>query len=220
MRPERTGWPGPVGDRRPFLLLTGVTRLSIAADLLHVVDLGVASYLVGGTLSSLYHEAGNPKEFLGDLWIKIQEGYRAVEGPSKSRMDFWGPSSFLKNPKSPGADWPKWRGKGAETRHFVPALLYAVASLPGQTSPFAKLRRKALEHMAAFYFELEPHRAAQQLPPAAARALKHHSAALLKAYSELSMTQEGLFYNVAPKMHYLTHLVTQSQFTKVLTEIP
>ena len=69
--------------------------------------------------------------------------------------------------------------------------------------------------MAAFYFELEPHRAAQQLPPAAARALKSHSAALLKAYSELSMTKEGLFYNVAPKMHYLTHLVAQSQFTNL-----
>ena len=203
--PPRVGQLPP----HPFLHLPGIGRTSVAVDLLHCVDLGVANWLVAGVLGSLYSEAGHSKQWLRELWGLIQTGYQVTS--AKQRLDYLGPSTFLKDPRSPDAHFPRWRGKGAETKSLVPARLWAVHQLPGQESAFAQTRKQALIHLAAFYLELQPHRELQVLAEEVVVALKRHTAGLLACLTQLSLTQTGLYFNIVPKHHYMLHLVEQAR---------
>jgi hypothetical protein len=111
--------------------MEGITRhTSLALDTLHVVDLGEAAEAVGGTLKWLWYQfpQATRGEMLKSLWALVLEGYQTVETTGK-RLDHLSPPMFLKKPES--TQFATWKGKGAETRNFIPPLLYAISRLEG-----------------------------------------------------------------------------------------
>ena len=199
---------GPLPDHPFFQLLPN--RGNLALDTLHVVDLGVAGLVCGGTLKWLCHHLRVPVD---QVWGLAREGYRHIGTANKSRLDHLSTGMFLKEP--PGTQFACWKAKGAETRHFVPALLFAFARLQLPASGFQRHVLQALSCLTALYAELEPFRALLRLSPPVCRAVSTHIQGLVGALSHLAVGQQalgGLFFNVTPKVHFLVHLGEQAQF--------
>ena len=188
-------WPLRAGlPQHPFLQLPGLSRASVCLDVLHLVDLGVAGVIIGGTLKWLWQTAANPEEQLQELWGLCQQGYQ--ETRTQQRLDRLPKAMFLKEPVS--TQWPVWRAKGAVTRHFAPALLYGVTRLGLPMAPFFQLVLQALMGLVGFYKELEAWRNLQVLSPPVASALQRHIGQLQGALMKLALEQTQLWFNVTP----------------------
>lgn len=97
------------------------------------------------------------------------------------------------------------------TRHFIPALLFAFSRLVLAWSTFEMAMLDALKALTAFYGELEPHRALMCLPSRASRALLHHTLSFIQTMNWLATHQDGTYFNITPKLHYMRHLALQAR---------
>jgi hypothetical protein len=103
-----------------------------------------------------------------------------------------------------------WKAKGAETRHPIPALLFAVSRLPGVPAGRVTVL-SLLGGLTAFYAELDAAKDAPSLSRPVRRAIKQHVFDVTRSLCWLSANQEQLCWNIKPKLHYLQHLVQQCE---------
>ena len=94
-------------SRHPIFGVVGVSPFSLALDVLHVLDHGVAQHLFAGILHSLVFVQltyGSPANNMAAVWKRMQELYH--EHGITEKLSRFSLKMFC-DPKSPHADFPK-----------------------------------------------------------------------------------------------------------------
>ena len=140
----------------PLFTLPGVSILSLMADILHIVDLGVAHHIIGNVLFELCFNArylpgsATPAARLDTLWRRIAVHYRAKRVPDQIQGLTL---SMFCDPKGPNAHYPLLvnRVKAAQTRHLVPVLRDIFETLVTPADPTDQAIMRMLSHLSDFY---------------------------------------------------------------------
>ena len=147
---------------------------------------------------------------LQELWSHIQAGYQVLHTPL--RLDKLTTALFIREP--PSKEFACWRAKGAVTRHFSVAPLFAIGRMPLEMSPFLARVISCLAALVALYKEIEPWRSQQVLSQQTVSHMQEHISQLQMHLSWLRLHQKplGLCFNYTPKAHYLKHLGEASKW--------
>ena len=196
-------------QRSPFL-----SNRNLEPGLLHAMHLGTSQYFAGCILWSLCykHMAGAPSANMAEIWEQIVDYDRAHDTTCVfSNLKL---SSFC-DPLKPRANFPKLKGKGAETKHLIAALSSAWDRFANRAGPDYALVRKCLDAQLAVHQVLDDHREDMFIPLAAAARLKKFVDIFLHHYTMLAGNSDAvneLLWSVVPKHHWLYHLSRRAEW--------
>jgi len=176
-----------------------------AHDMLHSVEFGLTSRLVGSVLHCWAFPADGPATRaparISEVWQQVKQAYSdlAVE----ERLNNLTVGMFS-NAERPWAASPELKPHAAELRHLVPALA-VVARLRRDGSEVAGHICIALESLAGFYLVCEGQD--MFMEPAAAEAAFQHMKVCLRGYAWLHLQYEDTVrFPLFPKLHHCYHL--------------
>ena len=187
-------------------------------DSLHVVDLGVAMHIGGNVLYLLCYQnlPGSPSDNIAQVWGEVGEIYKARL--TTSQFSLLSLNSFC-DPRSPHADFPLLKGKGAEIRHVMPILWTIWRKHMKPDTEYDRHVERVLKHICKFYELLEYKNADGHYPfrlPAEVSTILIKSVDdLLTHYTHLafvsvSADRKVMRWAVVPKHHYFWHLARES----------
>ena len=178
----------------------------IMIDVLHCLDLGVSQSLLGMLfwefwLSSL-SEGSNRAKKTEHLWRLIKQYYAKMQPPTRiSALTV----EMIKQPSK----GPRFRGKGAETRHMVPFsvdLSQMMSENVGGTSAHYNQLIDLCRHLVAFYMTFG-------MQPYDVKAASRHARSFCLLYASFNAkTDDPLFWRIKPKFHLFIHLAEMQCF--------
>ena len=201
----------------PLLQFPNVSVLNVAADVLHIFDLGVLHQVLGNVMWQLcfvpgYMAGDTPSARLDTVWGRIVEHYRGRG--TRNQLGNLTLAMFC-DPSAPRAEFPAFttRVKAAETRALVPivaAVFETVAQAHDETDAAIL---SLLQHLVGFYnvIEGEPY----MMSRAAADAARVHVESAIAFYRQLSAKAffedpPVLRWKEVPKCHYALHVGLQA----------
>ena len=115
----------------PLFSAPGFTLAMVVIDVLHAMDLGITQDILGNLffayMNSSLCTGSNKATRLSELWNRIKAYYRDKKPPTKiNKLTY---EMVKLNKKG-----PRFRGKGAETRHLV-LFGYELASYMAEQQP-------------------------------------------------------------------------------------
>ena len=193
------------GKPIPALFQIRTLRLEgVFADVLHTIDQGVASHLVGNIMHDVMRQGhwGNTQS---DQAAKLDQHLKAWYKSQKEGTRIDGKITFQRVKKSD--DWPRLLAKAAPTRRLAPYAL-ALATEFDRGSEHDKLRKGAAQALVKIYdiFEREP-----RFPSMAARGeLADLSVAFMGIWGRLSseaLSIKSREWKMSPKFHLMQHIL-------------
>lgn len=200
--------------------LEHLSQHNIDLDELHVLWLGVVQYLLGSVLVLLcFHVlGGSPQENLDRVWALVVRFYETVHPPAQYTNLRLG--SFVDYPNM--RKYPCLKGKGAEIKWFLPALLFVwqqlVVSeidetLMGDPNMLVLVALEALDSVAMIVDNFAD---ALFLPPDQSELLKRGVEKFLRCYSRIAKYCDDakiLAFSTVPKLHFLWHWAQRAGFS-------
>ena len=199
----------------------GMHPRSLYMDSLHVVDLGVCMHVGGNVLHDLCYDGMLPNDAatnMANVWTEIAKLYEDQQ--TTSQFPWLGLTSFIADEKSPHADFPKLRGKGAQLRHLMPILAVIWKRHMRRDNSKDMHVERMLDHLVRFYKCLD-HKNAMgvhpfHLPMSIALKMLNNVQNVLLHYSwlseqSLSQVPARFKWNIVTKFHYFWHLAKQAQ---------
>ena len=200
----------------PLLALPGVSGLSVMADVLHILDLGLAHHALSNVLFLLCWKANyfgrgfNPQQRLDQLWMRVVAQYRRRQ--TSSRIGALSLSHFT-DPARPHQVFPclSTRIKAAESRHLVPILASIwddVSDLANEEDSHISLMLTGLSNA---YEALECRE--QRLPRANLAAFESGLDQCLVHYRWLhssALAAHRSLWHEVPKHHFTQHVKLQA----------
>ena len=169
-------------------------------DVLHALDLGVSQSALGNLFFEFWRsplsKERNRKLKTVELWNLVKEYYKEFRPPTKIN------ALTVEMVEQDGKS-PKFRGKGAETRHLVPfglILAEKMAAAAGGTSIFYNQLAIMMRHLLAFY---QTFTETTFNPKTASNAANQFCQ--IYAWFNKTATHEGL-WKFKPKFHLFVHL--------------
>jgi hypothetical protein len=190
------------GEELPNIFsIRGLRLECILVDVLHAVDLGVASLVVGNVLNEVLPGLGpNREKQMATLNARLASWYKANKITSQVRGKLtWDKIRATGN-------FPEFKAKAAATRHIVP-FAAALAAEFDSGSEHDRRRRVVVESLLSFYAMVQA--GARHISANDLRRLPECCQALCTNYAHLSL--EAVRANVPawqlkPKLHLFQHL--------------
>ena len=209
-------------SRHPIWSIPGVHELCTMLDVLHVVDQGVASHVIGNVLHTIIYDElctrqrgahrVTAKEALGTLWQEIQAIYTQLG--IEHRLHNLKLSMFMHDPAAPYAHFPCLSSvKAADTRHLVPVVCELCRRYYDPTVERTQHRFFCAKRLTQFYVHLKHE--GTHLPLAAGQAILADARACLAHYGWLAADANArgkLQWSIVPKQHFFAHLAAQGRF--------
>lgn len=188
--------------------------LNVEPDELHIIYLGTAAYLAGSILKLLAYTVlpGTPVENMKEVWGMIVEYYKTRQ--TQCQFTNLGLSSFCEVSR-PHQHYPKLKGKGAEIKDIMPALLAVWEALKRRRNEHDDRVQRVLEFQVELQSILSDNAASNFLPKRAADRLKTITMKHLQEYSILATEADArgdLLFTVAPKHHWMWHLSDRAKY--------
>ena len=191
---------------------------------LHLLDLGVTKHVLANAYWKLVYGgmvAGpTAKDRIDLVWGLVQEEYRKTK--ENIQIHRPGLSSFC-DPRSPHADYPLMKGKGAEMRHLAPVTRIVWDRFARPDVPEDMHMSRVLQYLTQIYqvidYKREDGLPPPVLPESVVLDLQRSIDRLLVHYSFLhdrAATAEAkarLLFNLVPKFHHLYHLGQEALYT-------
>lgn len=207
----------------PVWKIPGLHEMCTMLDVLHVVDQGVASHVIGNVLHTIIYEqlcAGRPRqrthtpqEALGKLWVQMQEVHKRDQ--LVHRIHNLKLSMFMADPRAPHASFPCLSSvKAADTRSLA-FVAYEMCKVYATEEEWTKHRLLCTKRLCEFYSYLKTHTDQVHFPRDVAEKLHECTKALLAHYSWLAADANArgkLLWSVVPKMHMMWHMSKQAQY--------
>ena len=190
----------------PIFSAPGFLMEMIMVDVLHCLDLGVSQSLLGMVFyccwySPLSKEPNQQRKTL-ELWSIMKNYYKQMQPPTRIN------TLTVEMIKQPGKS-PRFRGKGAETRHLVPfavELTTAMAKAAGGTSVYYNQMNDMCKHLLSFYWTFG-------IQPYDAKSAAKHARNFCLLFSEFSKkSDDPQHWKIKPKMHMFIHLAENQCF--------
>ena len=185
----------------PLWQIPGFSVWSVGWDILHGLDLGPSSHVIGNILDDLVHLGTlgrNMEDRVKAIWSRAQEVYKQQK--IQNRLAYLDLNRF----RHPG-DFPKMKCKANEARHFLP-VLKELLLLDGTHSTYTATRARLLDSLLAFYSLVDSHNLVLSNQEAAQGRM--HLLMFLTDYSILSRRAVDagvLKWQMTIKFHYLAH---------------
>jgi hypothetical protein len=189
--------------------LPGVTITTVVGDVLHVKHLGTDMYFAASVLWLLCYQIlpGTAEENLEAVWARVNEYYKAYPSPYRySNMKL---SMFI-NPERPYHKMAKLKGRGAEVKALMPALLWVWTRyymVPGnQQHEEIKLGLQCSSRIDEI---LEENKEEYKLNDVVAKEFEFNVWVFLLMQNSLAMFYSALgffIFDITPKSHYLAHI--------------
>lgn len=192
----------------PVFLNIGINQFSVEPDELHIIYLGTLQYLLGSILHVLVYTImpNSPEHNLNVVWGEINKSYKDNKvGCQYGNMSL---STFV-DARSPHKNYPKLRGKGAESRDLTASLLDAWVALAPDAYPDKPIISGMLQNQLAIQEVLSDHKREMFLPLPAIKRLRSSIDKLLIAYQRMaaSADSEGkVIWNFPTKWYWLWHV--------------
>lgn len=191
-----------------FLEMPFMTMHNIEPDELHILYLGVVSYMLGSVMWLLCFKMlpGTPEQNMQQLWAFITEFYRGHSVPTQFTNLNLG--SFV-DANQPRFTYPKLKGRGAEIRNLVWPLSAAWDEFGARASPEFTLVRTLLKRQLDVQAVLSNHAAELFLPVDEAMNFRPAVDDVLRIYSKLANQADQCgshLWSITPKFHWLWHL--------------
>ena len=180
----------------------GVTVLSVGWDILHGLDLGPTQHVLGNCLEDLVQkqELGASAEArVRAIWARAVQIYRELG--IENRLPHLELGTFRH-----AKDYPRLRGKGNESRHFLPVVNQLLLEMDQSNTQYCAKRQEMLNSLLRFYAIVDE--TGFFLTEAAAEEGKLMIMKFLQNYTWLAKRaiQSGqLRWQITIKMHYLVH---------------
>lgn len=225
----QTGWavhdPALYKFPSPHAIFTlpGVTSWCVCFDMLHCMDNhGICSNLAGSVLHWLVFEdirhltvkaaliASQQK--LAELWHRLRAIYDELGITERFSKIFM---SMLCNPAKPHSTWATLKGKGGETRHFIPVLMQLVKEQLQQKKNCQVRKHMFLALQAACNVYSTCDSQGMFMAAPASRFCLSSMEALLKNYSWFhhhTLDQDMYYCNIVPKCHFSWHMAYFSKY--------
>jgi len=198
----------------PVFMVLGIGHYSIEPDELHVIYLGTLQYLLGSVLYLLVYKIlghGADKN-LAAVWSAIQKDY--AKHKVSCQIGNLTLSSFV-DPKSPHMTYPKFRGKGAESRDLVGPMLSAWVELVPSDYLEKNIVTNMLRNQQNLQDILSEHKTEMFLPSEAVQNFRSSIDKLLIDYQKVAASADrrgDLIWNMPTKWHWLWHLGERAQY--------
>ena len=208
---------GGMDSLHPLFRLPSVSVLNLMADVLHIVDLGVAHHVLGNILYHICYATGprfgsTPQARLDAFWGRVVQQYRGRG--TTCRLNNLTLSMFV-DVDAPHTKHPclSTRVKAAETRGLVPVVADIWEDWKNPASDIEGHMAVVLGELAAFYECLR--QCDSYVMPRATRArLVSSSSKVLLHYNALSAlaktTGRPMTWHQVPKFHYWQHVCLQA----------
>ena len=191
---------------------------NVEPDELHVWHLGVSMYFLGSVLWVLVYRRmpHGASRNMGELWEHISAFY--AEHLTATQFSHLNLSSFHR-PDKPAKDYPKLKGKGAEVKCLVPALLHIWDRYRRQGDAHDNWVKDCLESMVTIQSVVDE--AAHDLflerseRVDASKTLRDNVDKFLRCYSRLGKAADevgDLLWSAVPKLHWAWHWGDRSRF--------
>ena len=194
------------GKPMPVLLsdVVGLRLENIMVDVLHCVDQGVGSHVIGNIFWELAKERAWGKRNIKANLLELEEELKCYYRETKESCKLQG--KLTKERLVGKKSWPKLKAKAAQTRKLAP-LAFALAIKFDDGSRHSRLRIAVAQLLSRFYELLSTE---DMFLSAAARAeMPELGRNLCKLYSQLSTEafNDGVKgWKVTPKHHIFMHL--------------
>jgi len=190
------------GEDPPALFsITGFRLECVMVDVLHTVDQGIASHIIGNIFVEVLGQLGqNRSQRLRVLNDRILDFYKIHKPTSKIQGQL-----SMEQLRSTN-QWPKLKAKAAATRHLAP-LASQLADEFNSGSHHDQLRKIVADSLVQFYVLVQQEdraisaQARQELPNLCRR--------LCRAYAHLaneSVNAQVMAWKLVPKFHLFCHL--------------
>ena len=213
-------WHGGPAGLHPLFWLSAVSVLTLCADIMHIIDLGVAHHIVGNVLWDFCYTARYFPGFrtaadrCDALWDMVAHQYRLRRSPCQlSNLQL----SFFIDTGAVSTTFPylSTRIKAAETRHLVPILHDIWRQLHDSASQYDLQVLECLRCLTDFYDVLSVHHE-YALPVAVVNSLNASLQGVIGNYRMLSLWARAANvrrWHEVPKHHYVQHICMQMSAT-------
>ena len=198
--------PAPVPSAQPIWNISGVSKFTVALDLMHTADLGVYQHFLASCLHTLLCDSGlrgSLSEREAELWGHMRQSY-SVERAS-TRITVLSRSLWC-DVQRPHATWPILKTKAAETRCLLkPVLDLCVRYNTG--TPRDQARVTAAQHL--FRWQTTISGASNFLSDDEHRSAMRSLWGFMQQYHSLSFDaerREVKVFHMVNKFHMLVHL--------------
>ncbi len=215
---SRRAWLEPHGGRasvHTLFLLPGVSIFTVAADVLHIIDLGVTHYLLGNALFLMcfqarhFPAAATPALRLEEIWGRIVRQYR--QRGTESQLSNILLSFFCKE-DGPYSKPPvlKSRAKAAETKELCPIIADIFRQVHDRMDATDRAVLECLDALTEFYVILQCR--SYNLPDHAQHSINRELQRLFVNYRILTLgaaATNSLMWHEVPAFHYAWHIGDQ-----------
>ena len=204
--------PAPAPSSHPIWTIPGVSKFTVALDLMHCLDLGVLSHFLGSSLHTLLYDndmRGTLVEREAELWTRVRGCY--AENAVPTRVSSLTRSRWC-DADAPHTAPPVLKFKAAETRYLLLPVL-DLCERYGRGTPRDDARLIAAEHMVRLLGAFN--REGTFLSDASHRAVMEHMWGFFEAYHALNADAAGRdlkVWHLVNKFHMLVHLCYSSRF--------
>ena len=220
---DKAGWKQTVHTRstwrigellHPLFQMCYLSCLNIEPDELHVMWIGVTSYLAGTILWLLCYQvlSGTPSANLQEVWSGVVKRYKELKTDSQfSSLNL----NMFTDADHPHSDVPHLKGRGAEIKDIVAPLLAVWDAHMSNRRGEHKMIREVLQHQVDLQAILATHSKDPFLPVKKATDFAEITDLLLKKWSILSKNasdRNELLWPMVPKHHWLWHLAQRAMF--------
>ncbi len=174
-------------------------------DVLHAVDLGIASHIIGNVIWILVivrciFGKGDTAEKLNKMTVHLKAWYKGRDGVCQLQGKLTG--DRLKTSKG----WPKLKAKGAQTKHLAKYVLGLAAEFCG-TDTYDRQMVAVCQLLVDFYDLLDQE--SMFLSPDAAKKMKRIGQNMGLLYTSLAaqaLAAHQKLWKTTPKLHLFCHL--------------
>ena len=183
-------------------------------DELHVLHLGTNMYMLGSCLWLLSFRIlpRSPRDNVARVWELVTQYYTHNDTTCQFSNLELGMFCEVAKPRS---HYPKLKGRGAEVKHLVPAILYAWRQCKRRRNEYDNNVEEMLISQCNAQRILDDYADELFLPPSQAQVYRRHIDKVLSIYTWLAdeATKCGdLLWSVVPKHHWLWHLAERCQY--------
>ena len=186
--------------------IPGVNHFSIEGDELHINFLGVSQYTLGSVLSKLIFVIlpGNPEENAEELWAMVCDFYR--RNATDNQYNNFKTGTFC-DPDKREREFPCLKGKGAEVKDLVPALLWIWTERANTYEDYVAVGA-LLQHLVEIQGILSDHRDELLLPLDKAERIFVCVKDFLREYQKLAYeaeTKGDMHWSMPAQFHWFWH---------------
>ena len=197
-----------------FQTFAFLTCHNIECDELHILYIGVSQYFLGSILWWMVFVllVDTPMANMRRVWELIVAHYQANRVVCQySTLTI---SSFI-DPNKPRAHYPKLKGRGAEAKWLVGALLHAMRTIRRAGDAIDLRMITALEHLLEMQRILDAHKYDCFFPVEVARDFRGVVDQFLADYTWLGVQADRLhlfLFSGVPKLHWLWHMAHRAHY--------